>query len=612
MSTSFSMLADTIVCPIKTDKIKIDTIIDYYIDTTFNKTIDSIFKEKKTIFKPFYKKIVKSRKRLKGTIWGHFYFKNTSNQPLIYNIKIEDPYINRFHFYVFYKKKKLEIDKSGINYPFQIRKVAYRNHISIVKIPPNSTIEIYLMADKYAKAIRLNVELWKPNKLLTELSQNNLITGIFYGILLLVLILTLIVYFQFKNIFLIGYMLYLFGGLVYGLANSGLLFQHFLNGTNPLLLEIIRPWCLFISYSGLVLFVNKLFNRPITFPKLNIVCQWFHWVYNLVFVIGSIFYFIVPKSEWIWFITLFSTSAALIGLAGIIISFWIVLLAFRQNKNAETASLLIVYFLLIFYSTLIITNVYFLKIHNLPTIFVENVSLIFLLLETIFMSFAVTIRINRMIEKREQLKIEVERQKLKVAQSVIQGTENERERIAKELHDSIGSYLSTIGIFTDQLKKDDNLKTKIRNLVNETHSEVRRISDDLLPMTFKRFGLIESIKNLCTDLNNSKIKVHFFTNIKYLKHTNTDQLNIYRIIQEVTNNTIQHADATQLNIQLLEDEDGLVLTIEDNGKGFDFVSEKERKTTAFHSVEARSEALNAHLHIESAIGKGTIIIVEME
>jgi signal transduction histidine kinase len=602
--------ADTIICPIQTDKIKIDESISYFIDTTEQLGIQGIRLQKNTFFQSKYKQIVKSRKRLKGTVWSKFYLKNTSNETLTYNIKVEDPYINRFHFYTFYNKDSFEIDKSGINYPFQIRETTYRNHISIIKIEPNSTIEIYLMADKYAKAIRFNVELWKPNKLLAELSQNNLITGVFYGILLLVLILTIIVYFQFKDIFLIGYILYIFGGLLYGLANSGLLFQYFLNDINPLILELIRPSCMFISYSGLILFVNLLFNRPIVFPKLNIVCYWFLWVYLGVFLIGNVFYLIVPKSEWIWFITLFSTSAALIGFVGIIISFLTVLFAFQQNRNAETASFVVVYFLLIFYSVFIMTNVYFIKTHSLPSIFVENVSLIFLLIETVFMSFAVTIRINKMIAKREERKIKIERQKLEVAQSVIQGAENERERIAKELHDSIGSYLSTIGIFTDQLNTEDHLKSKIRNLVNETHSEVRRISDDLLPMAFNRFGLIEAIRNLCADLNNHKIKVHFFTNIKLLELTNAEQLNIYRIIQELTNNTIKHANATKLDVQLLIDEKGLALMVEDNGKGFDLEKVKIRKTTAFHSIQSRCQTLNAHLHIEST-DNGTIVIIEV-
>ncbi len=604
-------MADTIVCPIQMDKLKIDTCISYFIDSTQQQTIQDIRLQKNTLFHPKYKKIVKSRKRLTGTVWANFYLKNTTNQLLTYHIKIEDPYINRFHFYIFHENDSFQIDKSGINYPFQIRAVDYRNHISIIKIPPNATIEIYFMADKYAKAIRMNIELWKPNELLVELSQINLVTGIFYGVLLLLLVFTIILYFQFKDIFLIGYIIYLSAGLLYGLATSGLLFQYFLNGVNPLLLELIRPSCMFIGYSGLVFFVNQLFNRPIVFPKLNTACRWFYRVYFSFFLIGSLFYFLIPKSNWITFITFFSTSAALIGLFGIIISFSIVLLAFREKQNAETASFVIVYALLFAYSLFIMTNVYFIQVHNLAPILTENVSLVFLLLETVFMSFAVTVRANKMIAKREELKIQVERQKLEVAQSVIQGTENERERIAKELHDSIGSYLSTIGLFTDQLNTTDHLKSKIRGLINETHSEVRRISDDLLPMAFNRFGLIEAIRNLCTDLNNSQIEVRFITNIEELNLTNEQQLNIYRIIQELTNNTIKHADATQLNIQLLKDEEGLILTVEDNGKGFDMEVVQQEKTTAFHSIRARCETLKAYLHFETNTDTGTIIIIEI-
>ena len=132
-------------------------------------------------------------------------------------------------------------------------------------------------------------------------------------------------------------------------------------------------------------------------------------------------------------------------------------------------------------------------------------------------------------------------------------------------------------------------------------------------MAFNRFGLIEAIRNLCDDLDTKhNTTVRFITNIETIKLTNFEQLNIFRIIQELTNNAIKHANATTITVQLLEDEEGRMITVEDNGYGFDLITVEQKKTTAFHSVRSRCQSLNGNLHIESAIGDGTMVVVEFK
>jgi signal transduction histidine kinase len=198
-------------------------------------------------------------------------------------------------------------------------------------------------------------------------------------------------------------------------------------------------------------------------------------------------------------------------------------------------------------------------------------------------------------------------------QAVIDGQEEERRRIARELHDGVGQKLAGIKInwesISDDLKKSKNKEQldTMAGMLDSAASEVRTISHQMMPKELEQFGLLPAIESLLS--NNLGITGknfefnHFGFNSRLPQQI---ELNLFRITQELVSNTIKHADATQLNVQLLKRGDVVVLIFEDNGKGFE-VLENANFGIGLLNVESRVKSINATLDIESEQGKGTTI-----
>jgi signal transduction histidine kinase len=156
------------------------------------------------------------------------------------------------------------------------------------------------------------------------------------------------------------------------------------------------------------------------------------------------------------------------------------------------------------------------------------------------------------------------------------------------------------------LKNKEQLDT-MAGMLDSAASEVRTISHQMMPKELEQFGLLPAIESLLS--NNLGITGknfefnHFGFNSRLPQQI---ELNLFRITQELVSNTIKHADATQLNVQLLKRGDVVVLIFEDNGKGFE-VLENANFGIGLLNVESRVKSINATLDIESELGKGTTI-----
>jgi len=217
-------------------------------------------------------------------------------------------------------------------------------------------------------------------------------------------------------------------------------------------------------------------------------------------------------------------------------------------------------------------------------------------------------------------KIIFEKEKQLVAlTSIMQGQEAERARIAKDLHDGLGGMLSGIKLNVSAMK--DNITVPGQNAgffnkfisqLDSAIAEMRRVAHNMMPEALLKFGLNEAIKDYCDGINESKSVKIKFTQLGITQPLEKSvEVILYRIIQELTNNAIKHADAKNIFIQLSENENILNLTIEDDGKGFDKNQLKIIKGTGLQNVQSRVDYLKGTWNIESEIGKGTSIIIEI-
>ncbi|SFI84522.1 tetratricopeptide repeat-containing sensor histidine kinase [Myroides guanonis] len=217
-------------------------------------------------------------------------------------------------------------------------------------------------------------------------------------------------------------------------------------------------------------------------------------------------------------------------------------------------------------------------------------------------------KLNKQINishQQDLLHIENER-KYEATQAVLQGEEQERQRIAQDLHDSMGGMLANIRMSLSSLGYDKT--TEIREKIDKSIVEMRRISRNLMPETLKNLGLEIALKELCESMNNKHFSIQFEAfNISENIPFQT-QLALYRITQESISNVIKYAQAQNVIVQISQNEKTISLTIEDDGIGFN--KSEINYGLGIKNIENRVRLINGTLDIISKKGEGTTINVE--
>ncbi|MCS6928380.1 MAG: sensor histidine kinase [Saprospiraceae bacterium] len=230
------------------------------------------------------------------------------------------------------------------------------------------------------------------------------------------------------------------------------------------------------------------------------------------------------------------------------------------------------------------------------------------------------LRTSRVIaEQREQINQQMIRQledalRIESMQSMIEGQESERRRIAHDLHDSVGGMLAAIRMRLESLSKqlpqlaNSEDFVKVKELLADTIAETRQISHNLQPISLSRFGLVKAIQDLIARFRTPDgPAIHFqkFGNFDHLDHTIA--LNCYRIIQELLQNSIKHAQATEILVQLTRTGDDIAILVEDNGIGFD--PAQVTKGMGSDNIRQRVQFIRGEINVQAAIGQGVSTLV---
>ncbi|MET3028599.1 sensor histidine kinase [Flavobacterium sp. UW10123] len=204
-------------------------------------------------------------------------------------------------------------------------------------------------------------------------------------------------------------------------------------------------------------------------------------------------------------------------------------------------------------------------------------------------------------------------QELELIKASISGQDKERQRISQELHDSIGGNLAAIKLQINHLKSSNfsNIQS-ISDQLDETYQQVRNLSHNLLPKKFSQNKFLEVLESYLINISEaSKIRISY---IPYPKkeinelHENI-QIEIFKIIQELLTNTIKHAKASKIEVQINYIENTLNLLFEDNGVGFE--TENISKGIGLINMENRINNLNGSFEVDSKLKRGTIFNIEI-
>ena len=228
----------------------------------------------------------------------------------------------------------------------------------------------------------------------------------------------------------------------------------------------------------------------------------------------------------------------------------------------------------------------------------------------------------RQKQKLQQQRIsELEKeQQLMAIDAVLKGEEQERTRLAKDLHDGLGGMLSGIKYSFQNIKENlvmtpDNHLAFERgmDMLNSSIKEMRRVAQNMMPESLVKFGLDTALKDFCNDINQSgAIQITYQS--MGLEETALDQttsISIYRIVQELINNAIKHASAKTLIVQVFKTNGEISITVEDDGKGFDPMILQMANGIGWSNIQSRVDFLKGKVNVQSEKGKGTSVHIEL-
>ncbi len=218
---------------------------------------------------------------------------------------------------------------------------------------------------------------------------------------------------------------------------------------------------------------------------------------------------------------------------------------------------------------------------------------------------------KRIVTQENRLqRLENERQQV-LLKATIEGQERERQRLARDLHDGIGSLLSGLSLnlkfqksHEDPGSKQARFLTEACDMVEEGIENVRRVSHDLMPATLEKFGLLTAMQESCDTFNKGdEFKVHLaHVNSPYSLPRET-AIGLLRIFQELLNNTYKHSGASEVNIQIEYRPEGIRMYYRDNGKGFD-IDAMNSEGIGFKNIQSRLMVLQGTIQMNNANGKG--------
>jgi len=217
---------------------------------------------------------------------------------------------------------------------------------------------------------------------------------------------------------------------------------------------------------------------------------------------------------------------------------------------------------------------------------------------------------------RQEQEILKQQQEIERLRAGMEGGEQERSRIGQELHDGVGGMLTAINMNLTAIQERHRALPEMRELapilgmLQATATEIRKTAHNLMPDLLLHYSLPEALHLYCEQMQTGTLKIDLQHYGPLDELDKTLALTLYRIMQELIQNIVKHARATQAEIQIRQHGTIISSTVEDNGAGFD--SSREQGGLGLKNLHSRIQALQGHISVESAPGAGTTVYIELD
>ncbi len=566
-------------------------------------------------------------------LWIKVVISNKSNTDRRLYLYLDNALINHVEYFEYEGKKQISHQLTGDAFPISERLIQYRNPIYNIKVAYNQTKTIYLLFKLKGRKIHTPLQLYSQDRLIEHISKKESNISFYYGILAALSALSIMLFFLIKEKVYIYFASYLTTQTLLQLSTSGFAaiyiwpdFTFWVDRSLPILMSLT----IISGLSFLLAFIerSKFKNWQILVIKL-------YQLFALIIIVGSFFEGdIYYASIWLLYRMI---PPFYIGL--------IILGTYFFAKNYLPARFFIVGIIGSFISIFAIMFYSVMKEHN--NVFTNEYVLFGEVIKSAMLTLALLDRFRyykeekdviqlKMIKQLEDLNIykeninkelsdkisektnELNQKQYEVKRALLLGEEQERKRIAAELHDGMGSMLSTLKLNAESLELDKkNLSDKeliayknIIDLIDKACIELRNISHNMIPTGMEQFGLIQSLQSIIKKINNSS-RIYFNLDTYNLsdRFNQELELSLYRITLELINNVIKHSNAKYATIQLIKNDDNITLMVEDDGQGFDI--DKVKEGMGLHNIKSRIDVFNGKLTIDSQPKRGSTFIIEI-
>ncbi|MGL2988276.1 sensor histidine kinase [Flavobacterium sp. RSSA_27] len=248
----------------------------------------------------------------------------------------------------------------------------------------------------------------------------------------------------------------------------------------------------------------------------------------------------------------------------------------------------------------------------------KEIVLVILYTSFFFMILAVVLIVFFYFSRKKIIQKEIEKKNSEIAhqkellKAMIETQETERKRIAQDLHDDISSKLNVVALNAHllttpnlSLKELEEIKSNVITLTGKALENSRKIAHDLLPPVLEKFGLDAGVEELCMEFSSAKgVQVVYNNEVTFDEAETRRHLHVFRILQELLNNSIRHGKATNMTVSFVQQGHYTKCLYTDNGVGFDETNEAHQKGLGLKNIESRISFLKGSLSFQSEVNQG--------
>ncbi len=483
---------------------------------------------------------------------------------------------------------------TGDDLPFNTRSYNNRYFVWPLTAKEISGKTLLIRVEKLNSSLQVPLWMWERNTFREANTRTALLYGVGFGMMLLVVIYSLLAWLLIRDKVYGAYFFMIICSIFLLAINEGFAFQ-FLYPRWAGINSILRVSMSAVANGALILFSLLFLNIRRWLPRVARLLAWILAFYFVALVATPLTAkFLVRHSS------VFLPIILTVILSGNVICFYAAIRTYA--KQPVLSGLYIAAYSAILIATLA-TVLEDYGVWELPFNFLFAGALI----ETLVFSVALTYLMRKVYVERNELWLSISRYQKEAMQSYIKGIELERERVSRDLHDDIGSRLANLRRLAETRGlPPEQLLDQIQILAHD----VRSLSHRLAPPTRSAKNLVSMVEALAQEIQQStgiRVSVQSFD---FPEQLNAELLNeFYRIVQEALQNIARHAQAKTADVQLFLHDDELVLTIEDDGRGFDLKSKP--KGIGLENMQLRATNAGGIFEINSEPGRGTHILVSI-